>query len=153
MGHVTASLVSGTRVEISNGVHHWYADEPVEAGGENSGPTPYDLLLGGLAACTTLTLRYYANLKGIPLAWIRTEYEFDRVHATDCAECEDEHAGMIERIQAHVTLGGTFTEAERARLEQIVGRCPVHKTLANGMKIFDHVTFAEKDDLPDATAM
>lgn len=144
MARITAFLATGTRVAINTDRHNWYADEPIESGGTNEGPTPYEMLLGSLAACTSLTIRLYANHKGIALAWVRAEYEFDRLHIRDCEECELEDVGMIERVRAHVTLGGNFTVAEQERLTQIVGRCPVHKTLTHGMKIFDHVTFEEQ---------
>jgi putative redox protein len=143
MARLTAFLETGTKVAINTERHNWFADEPSAAGGTDEGPTHYDMLLGSLAACTTLTLRLYADHKGIALDWIRAEYEFDRIHLHDCEECESEDVGMIERVRAHVTLGGTFSDAERQRLEQIVGRCPVHKTLTNGMRIFDHVAFVE----------
>jgi putative redox protein len=148
MARLTAFLETGTRVTINTEHHNWYADEPVAAGGTDEGPTPYEMLLGGLAACTTLTLRLYADHKGIALAWIKAEYEFDRVHIRDCDECETDDGGMIERVRAHVTLGGTFTLVERERLEQIVGRCPVHKTLTHGMRIFDHVAFVDTESHP-----
>lgn len=143
MARITAILESGTRVSVSAGKHSWYADEPADLGGTDEGPTPYELLLGSLAACTTLTLRLYANHKGIDLRWIKAEYEFDRVHAKDCEECENPDSGKIERVRAQVTIGGTFDEEQRKRLEQIVGRCPVHKTLTHGMQIFDRVEFVE----------
>jgi len=141
--HINAYMKDGVRVEIDNGRHHWFADEPPEKCGTDTGPNPYELLLGSLAACTAITLRLYAAQKGLPLAWVRTAYEFDRIHADDCAECEEEGTGLIERIKSHVTIGGTFDEAQRTRLAQIVGRCPVHKTLAAGLRVFDDVEFAE----------
>lgn len=143
MAQLTAYLQQGTRVTISTERHTWYADEPGDIGGTDQGPTPYEMLIGGLAACTTLTIHLYAEHKGIALDWVRADYEFDRVHARDCEECEQEDTGMIERVRAHVTLGGTFSEAERQRLEQIVERCPVHKTLTHGIRIFDHVAFVD----------
>jgi putative redox protein len=145
MAHLTAYLETGTKVAINTERHNWFADEPVTAGGTDHGPTPYEMLLGSLAACTTLTLRLYADHKGIALAWVRAEYEFDRLHIRDCEECETEDGGMIERVRAHITFGGNFSEGDRKRLEQIVGRCPVHKTLTNGMRIFDHVVFVDAE--------
>lgn len=143
MNSIKAFLDEGTRVVVSNQRHTWHADEPIGDGGTDAGPTPYELLLGSLAACTALTLRLYSRHKNIDLKWIRLEYEFDRVHAKDCAQCEDDDTTLIERIQAHVTLGGSFDDSQRRRLEQIVGRCPVHKSLASGIRIFDTVSFAE----------
>jgi putative redox protein len=148
MGRITAFLAAGTRVEISNERHRWFADEPVEAGGTDAGPTPYDLLLGALAACTTLTLSYYTAHKGIPIAWVKAEYDFDRVHALDCEQCEEADEGMIERVTAHVTIGGNFSEAQQHRLRQIVSRCPVHKSLTHGIRIFDNVAFAPESEGP-----
>lgn len=153
MAHITAFLRQGYRVEISTPEHRWFADEPPDEGGTGAGPTPYELLLGGLAACTAITLRLYTRNKGIPMEWIRATYEFDRIYARDCEECESDEKGLIERVDARVTIGGTFDEAQRIRLAQIVSRCPVHKTLANGMKILDHVTFAQPEhgsDEPEA---
>ncbi len=140
---IKARLSDGLRVTVSNGRHEWYADEPIAKGGEESAPNPYELLLGSLAACTAVTLKLYTTQKGIPLEWVETTYEFDRVHADDCAECEQEGTGLIERIKSHVTIGGTFDDAQRNRLAQIVCRCPVHKTLAAGVRIFDDVAFAD----------
>jgi putative redox protein len=143
MARITALLQEGTRVEISTDRHRWYADEPLDQHGSDTGPTPYELLLGSLAACTTLTLRLYARHKGIDLDWIKAEYTFDRIHADDCDECEEPGTGMIERVKSYVTIGGIFDDTQRERLDQIVRRCPVHKTLTNGMKILDHVIFVE----------
>jgi putative redox protein len=145
MSHITALLRNGSRVEISTAEHSWHADEPMADGGTGAGPTPYEMLLGSLAACTTITLHMYTRHKGIPVAWIKAEYEFDRIYAEDCQECEGDETGLIERVQAHVTIGGTFDEAQRIRLAQLVSRCPVHKTLSHGMKILDHVAFAAVD--------
>lgn len=147
MARITAFLETGTTVTINADGHTWKADEPVGKGGTNEGPTPYELLLGSLAACTALTVRLYADHKGIPLRWVRAEYEYDRIHADDCEECESPDTGMIDRVRAFVSLGGTFDDAQRARLEQIVGRCPVHKTLTHGMHIFDQVRFIEGEEL------
>ncbi len=142
MGRITAFLAAGSRVEISNERHQWYADEPVDVGGTDAGPTPYEMLLGSLAACTSLTISYYARHKEIAVEWVRAEYTFDRVHAEDCAQCEQDDAGMIEQVTAYVTIGGEFTEGQQQRLRQIVSRCPVHKTLAHGMHIVDSVAFS-----------
>jgi putative redox protein len=111
------------------------------AGGTDEGPNPYELLLGSLAACTAITLRLYADHKGIPLGGVDVDLEFDRVHAEDCAECESETRGLIERLQTHVVLRGAFDEAQRTRLAQVAQRCPVHKTLTHGVEISDSISF------------
>ena len=141
MATVTARLGKGVRVVITNGRHEWMVDEPIDLGGDDLGPTPYEMLAGSLAACTAVTLRLYAAHKGIALESVTAEYSFDRVHTIDCRECDSADSGMIERMRARITIGGTFTEAERKRLTEIAARCPVHKTLTHGMRIFDEVAF------------
>ncbi len=141
MTRITALLHTGTAVELSNGRHRWTADEPLDVGGEDTGPNPYELLLGSLAACTCITLALYCRHKGIQLEAVEATYDFDRVHAKDCDECDDPDAGFIDRIKSHVTIRGDFDDPQRARLSQIVSRCPVHKTLEKGPVIADEVIF------------
>lgn len=143
MAIVTAELREGTRVELKARQFSWPGDEPPAAGGTDTGPTPYELLLGGLAACIAVTLRLYANHKGIHLAGVDVELEFDRIHADDCVECDKSKNGWIDRIQSRVTIRGSFDETQRVRLAQVAERCPVHKTLVNGTEIFDSVSFEE----------
>ncbi len=141
MAVVTGILREGTQVTIGARDFTWLGDEPTGAGGTDTGPTSYEILLGSLAACIAITLRLYADHKGIPLEEVRVELEFGRVHADDCVDCDERADGWIERVQSHVTLRGTFDEAQRKRLTQVAGRCPVHKTLVNGMQIVDNVAF------------
>ena len=138
---VTAHLGAGTRVVLQARDFSWTGDEPPEVGGTDTGPTPYELLLGSLAACIGATLRLYATHKGIPLTAVEVVLGFDRVHADDCLLCDEREEGWIERIRTAVTLHGNFDEAQRKRLAQVAARCPVHKTLASGVAIFDEVTF------------
>ena len=128
-------------VKISNGRHDWSADEPAGAGGTDTGPTPYELLLGSLAACTCVTVAAYCRFKKLPLTSISTSYDFERIHADDCADCDEEDKGMIDHITSNVHIEGEFDDAQRKRLAQIASRCPVHKTLTNGMRITDNATF------------
>jgi putative redox protein len=141
MAQITAELNSGTAVRLSSGSHTWTADEPKDVGGSDTGPNPYELLLGSLAACTCITLALYCRHKGIQLDSVRATYEHERIHARDCEECEDETTGFIDRINSRVEIEGQFDDAQRKRLEQIVGRCPVHKTLENQPVITDVVSF------------
>lgn len=136
MTTVTAELIDGYQIDITNGQHTWRADEPLNLGGTDTGPNPYDLLLGSLAACTTITLSMYANRKEIPIESLSVSYTHEKVHADDCEQCEDEHSGMVDRISSQIFIDGEFDEATRARLEQIAQRCPVHKTLEAGV-VFD----------------
>ena len=143
MAVITAELREGTQVSIRARQFAWLRDEPPVAGGTDTGPTPYEMLLGSLAACITATLRLYSDHKGIDLEGVDVTLEFDRVHADDCVDCDQRKDGWIDRIQTEVTIRGTFNDAQRARLKQVAARCPVHKTLANGVEIFDSVTFLE----------
>jgi putative redox protein len=141
MAVVSGVLGEGTQVTIRARDFTWLGDEPTGAGGTDTGPEPYELLLGSLVACITTTLRLYANHKGIPLQRVEVELRYDRVHAEDCVDCDQRADGWVERIQSQVTLHGTFDEAQRKRLTQVTSRCPVHKTLANGVHIVDSVAF------------
>ncbi len=141
MTHITANLMSGMAVILSNGRHEWKGDEPLSAGGTDTGPNPYELLLGSLAACTCVTLSWYCRNKGWPLESVSTSYDLSRIHADDCKDCDIPDKGFIEQITSNVHIEGDFDEAQRKRLAQIAQRCPVHKTLANGVEFEDRATF------------
>ncbi|MCF7222374.1 bifunctional alpha/beta hydrolase/OsmC family protein [Marilutibacter chinensis] len=111
--------------------HAQMADEPVGQGGGDQGPTPYDLLLMALGACTSMTLRLYAGRKGYPLDDVQVWLRHERIHAKDCAEC-DRKDGHIERIVRRVKLSGALDPAQRADLLRVADRCPVHRTLESG---------------------
>lgn len=143
MAQITAKLTSGMAVQMSNGRHVWNADEPLEAGGTDTAPNPYELLLGSLAACTCVTISWYCQHKKIPLESVSTTYDFSRVHADDCKDCDIPDKGFIEKITSNVHIEGDFDEAQRKRLAQIAQRCPVHKTLAHGVKFEDNASFSE----------
>jgi len=113
---------------VCAGRHRLRADEPVAAGGDDSGPDPYALLLAGLGACTSMTVRMYAQRKNWPLAHVTVDLKHGKVHADDCAECETRE-GRIDRIERLVTLQGDLDEDQRQRLLEIANQCPVHRTL------------------------
>jgi putative redox protein len=113
---------------VTMGKHRLRADEPAAAGGDDSGPSPYDLLLAGLGACTSMTVRMYAAQKKWPLERVSVDLKHDKVHATDCAECETRE-GKIDKIERVLTLEGDLDETQRARLLEIANKCPVHRTL------------------------
>lgn len=142
MALVTARLREGTAVDMQARQFSWRGDEPLSVGGTDTGPTPYELLLGGLAACIAVTLKLYASHKQITVSGVEVRLEFDRIHADDCLDCDEGADGWIDRIQSDVTISGTFTDAQRTRLAQVARRCPVHKTLSNGVTIVDSVQFA-----------
>ncbi len=141
MTHITATLEDGMAVQLSNGRHVWNADEPESAGGTDSAPNPYELLLGSLAACTCITISWYCRHKKLPLKSVSTTYDLARIHADDCGDCDIPDRGFIERISSKIHIEGDFDEAQRKRLAQIAARCPVHKTLAHGVEFNDNVIF------------
>ncbi|TDO18674.1 putative redox protein [Mycobacterium sp. BK086] len=119
--------------QIAAGQHQLFADEPRPIG-DDAGPTPYDLLLAGLGACTSMTVRMYANKKGWPLERVEVRLRHTRIHAEDCAECETEK-GMISHIDRSITLVGDLDDDQRERLMAIAERCPVHQTLTSEINI------------------
>jgi putative redox protein len=119
---------------LLDGRHVLAADEPVAAGGMDSGPNPYELLLMALGGCTSMTLRLYANRKGWPLERVVVRLSHAKVHALDCAECESRPA-MIDRIERTIELVGALDATQRTRLLQIAEQCPVHRTLTSKIDI------------------
>ena len=113
---------------VSVGGHYLAADEPAAIGGADSGPTPYDLLLAGLGACTSITVRMYAERKGWPLRLVTVRLRHRRIHASDCADCEMQ-TGRLDHIERELQFDGELTGEQRARLLEIAERCPVHRTL------------------------
>jgi len=119
---------------VSVGPHRMLADEPVAAGGEDSGPGPYDFLLAGLGACTSMTMRLYADRKSLPLDRVTVTLTHNKIHAEDCAECET-RTGMLDRIDRVIAMEGTLDAEQRTRLMEIADKCPVHRTLTSEVHI------------------
>jgi putative redox protein len=128
---------AGFLQEITSGKHHLRADEPLKAGGGDAAPGPYDYLLIGLGACTSMTIGLYARKRNWPLEDITVALRHSRIHAKDCAECETEN-GMLDRIDVEVGLAGALTAEQRAKLVEIAGKCPVHRTLTSEINIRLH---------------
>jgi uncharacterized OsmC-like protein/alpha-beta hydrolase superfamily lysophospholipase len=120
--------------EVISGRHHFLADEPVSAGGLDSGPGPYDLLLAALGACTSMTVRLYADRKQWPLKRTTVRLKHGRIYAKDCAECETKE-GMIDHIDRVITFEGELDAEQHKRLMEIADKCPVHKTLESEVQI------------------
>lgn len=139
MATVTAELTEGTVTTISDGRHQWSADEPPHVGGTDTGPNPYELLLGSLAACTCITLSLYCRHKGIHLTKVSASFSHARIHAKDCEDCESDVTGFIDRVESHIVIEGDFDDAARKRVAEVAVRCPVHKTLTNGIRFKDSV--------------
>jgi uncharacterized OsmC-like protein/pimeloyl-ACP methyl ester carboxylesterase len=119
---------------ITVGPHRMLADEPVAVGGQDSGPGPYDLLLAGLGACTSMTMRLYADRKSLPLERVTVTLQHAKIHAEDCAECET-RAGMLDQIDRVISIEGALDADQRKRLMEIADKCPVHRTLSSEIRI------------------
>jgi putative redox protein len=120
---------------VTTGPHRMIADEPIAVGGQDSGPGPYDLLLAGLGACTSMTMRMYADRKSLPLDRVTVTLKHSKIHAKDCAECETRE-GMLDQIDRVIAIEGAALDAEqRQRLMEIADKCPVHRTLKSEIRI------------------
>ncbi|SNZ07137.1 putative redox protein [Cohaesibacter gelatinilyticus] len=131
------------------GHHTLLADEPKSVGGLDTGPTPYDYLATALGACTTMTLRMYADFKKLPVEHIETEVLHNKVHADDCTDCSDDdkaqkanRKGKIDRFERRITIKGDLPEKERQSLLRIADKCPVHQTMEHGSVVV--TKFAEE---------
>ena len=131
---VVRGNASGFLQDVVTGQHHLRADEPVQYGGGDLAPGPYDYLLIGLGVCTSMTVGFYARRKQIPLDNITVSLRHSRIHAKDCEECLTKE-GMLDRIDVEVELIGSLTPEQRAKLMEVAGKCPVHRTLKSEINI------------------
>jgi uncharacterized OsmC-like protein/alpha/beta superfamily hydrolase len=123
---------------IQVGAHRLLGDEPASVGGEDTGPSPYQFLLAALGTCTSMTMRMYADRKGWPLEHVRVDLDHDKIHATDCADCETDK-GKVDVIDRTIRLEGDLDDEQRRRIIEIADKCPVHKTLHSEIKVRTHV--------------
>lgn len=119
---------------VTVGPHHLVADEPVAAGGEDAGPGPYDFLLAGLGACTSMTMRLYADRKSLPLDRVTVTLKHSKIYAKDCEECETRE-GMLDQIERDIAIDGALDAEQRKKLMEIADKCPVHRTLTSKIRI------------------
>ena len=119
---------------VTVGPHRMLADEPVASGGDDTGLGPYDFLLAGLGACTSMTMRLYADRKSLPLERTTVTLKHSKIHAEDCAECETK-AGMLDQIDRVIAMEGPLDAEQRQRLMEIADKCPVHRTLTSEVRI------------------
>jgi uncharacterized OsmC-like protein len=120
--------------KITAGRHQFVADEPVNVGGGDVGPDPYDYLLASLGVCTSMTVGFYARRSKWPLENITVSLWHSRIHARDCEDCETKD-GMVDRIDVEVALTGSLTSEQHAKLMEVAAKCPVHRTLTSEINI------------------
>lgn len=123
---------------MRSGRHVYTADEPPAVGGNDAGSDPYGYLLMALGACTSMTLRMYADMKKLPLQRVRVRLSHRKVYAQDCADCATKD-GHVDEITREIVLEGDLIDAQRQRLLEIANRCPVHRTLASEVKGRSHL--------------
>ena len=131
---VVRGNANGFLQEIITGAHHLQSDEPSGVGGDNAGPGPYDYILAGLGACTSMTIGLYARRSKWPLEDITVSLRHSRIHAKDCEDCLTKE-GMLDRIDVEIELTGSLTSEQRAKLMEVAGKCPVHRTLKSEINI------------------
>jgi uncharacterized OsmC-like protein len=131
---VVRGSAAGFAQEIIAGRHRLTADEPVDVGGTDTGPGPYELLLAALGSCTSMTVAMYARRKGWPLDSVTVWLRHSRIYASDCAECETKE-GMLDRIERDIQFAGPLTIEQRSKLLEIADKCPVHRTLTSEINI------------------
>jgi putative redox protein len=119
---------------VSVGPHRLVADEPLAVGGDDSGPGPYDYVLAGLGACTSMTMRMYADRKSLPLDRVTVTLNHSKIHAADCAACETK-VGVLDQIERVITIEGALDAEQRTKLMEIADKCPVHRTLTSEIRI------------------
>ena len=136
MSEVVVTSLTNLRNEVRYGTNHSFiTDEPIAAGGDDAGPDPYTLLLAALGTCISMTVTLYARRKQWPLESVSVRLRQNRIHAKDCKECSQNHEGHIHRIERSVTVTGPLSDEQRARLQEIAHKCPVHKTLTSEIVI------------------
>ncbi|WP_084373942.1 OsmC family protein [Reichenbachiella faecimaris] len=120
--------------QLNTDGHMGLVDEPVEIGGLDKGPTPYDLLCGALASCTSITLRLYANRKEWDVSRIRVEVKYAKSYKEACETC-DEKPQKVDTFERIISLEGNLDNDQKNRMLQIANSCPVHRTLESDILV------------------
>lgn len=131
---IVRGAADGLVQQVIAGRHHLHSDEPTSVGGTDTGPTPYDLLLAALGACTSMTITMYASRKKWALKHVTIRLRHSREYSQDSARCETEDTRLTV-IDREITVDGSLDEDQRARLLAIANRCPVHLTLSSRIEI------------------
>lgn len=120
--------------DIYTSAHHLQGDEPLSVGGDDLGLNPYEFLLAGLGTCTSITMKMYAERKGISLNEVVVDLQHTKIHAEDCSECETKE-GKVDKITKNIRIKGDFNEEQKKRILEIAERCPVNRTLKSEIHI------------------
>ncbi len=144
-GQVLTRTRGAYRTDVTAGRHTLVSDEPASVGGDDAGPTPYDLLLSALGSCTGMTLRMYADRKDWPLEEVTVRLTHEKIHAEDCDHCDTDE-GKVDRIDREVELEGDLSEDQRRRLLEIANKCPVHRTLHSEVDVRSQLREAAAPD-------
>ena len=128
MHQATVHSVTGLQTEINIRNHTIFADEPLDRDGTDTAPTPMEMLVGALGACVVITVQMYARRKGWPLEEVEISLSLERYKKEDYPAYTGD-SGFVNEVRQHVTLKGPLTEEQKARLQEIGKKCPVHRTL------------------------
>lgn len=143
MAEVVVLSDRNLRQEIWSGTHTLYADEPADIGGDGTGPSPYELLLAALGACTSMTLLLYAKRKEWPLERVEIRLRHSRAHRQDCDDCEKSEA-FLDHIEKDIVVGGPLSDEQVQRLGEIAERCPVNQTLHRSVTTHQEIRRADE---------
>jgi uncharacterized OsmC-like protein len=134
MHNVSLTNKTGYRTEITSRSHSILSDEPIESNGTDTGMTPYELLLASIGSCKAITMRMYAERKGLPLEDVSIELEHSKIPAEECIDIETK-TGKIDKIDIRVSIKGNLTEEQKARILEIGEKCPVQRTILSEIKL------------------
>ena len=132
---IIARSLQNLQVEIQANGHQLLADETINDGGDDAGPSPYALLLSSLAACKVITVHMYARRKQWPVETVTVRMQHNKIYARDCEDCVSSPNAKIDLIESEISFEGDLDEAQVKRLADIADRCPVHRTLTSETKI------------------
>lgn len=121
--------------KLKLGKHYFLADEPEEYGGSDYGPTPYDYVAGGLAACKAMTVQMYARRKKWDVQEVSVHVDHSKEYAVDCENCEEDKSAKIDTFTCEISFTGDLSIEQKKRLLEIADRCPVHRTLTGDIQI------------------
>ncbi|MEI7473187.1 MAG: OsmC family protein [bacterium] len=139
MADVEVKFIKNLKHECKIGDFTFIMDEPVSAGGDNEGPSPYDMMLAALGACTSMTIQMYARRKNWEIQDIKVNLTHEKIYAKDCETCETK-TGRLDKITRNIEIKGDLSEEQKDRLLEIAEKCPVHKTLSSENLIVDNIS-------------